>query len=153
MVSQIQYDTAKRLTAWVYYLLGVTDGMSASLETFKSLSPQPRPDAAWRITLRSELPPELAALRQPNGSTEAAARVIQQGFLQAVARTKRPATARLAYLEETVSLLPMKEAAKEHLPLGSRVRALIMEMDDSMPRWRALPQMEIIMKILHDELK
>lgn len=66
---------------------------------------------------------------------------------------KDQTTARLAYLEEQVSLLPMKEAARNHLPLGSKVRGLIMEMEDSMPRWRALPQMEIIIKLLHAELK
>jgi hypothetical protein len=37
--------------------------------------------------------------------------------------------------------------------LSSRARELIMEMDDSIPRGIALGQMEIISKIVDDELK
>lgn len=71
-----------RLAVWVFYLLGVTDGMSRSVETFKSLNPEPLNDPQWRTTLRSCLPSELAALRQPNASTEPAARIIEQELMR-----------------------------------------------------------------------
>jgi hypothetical protein len=47
----------------------------------------------------------------------------------------------------------MKEWARKYLPMTSRARALIMEMDDSMPRWMVLGQFDIIAKIVEDELK
>jgi hypothetical protein len=60
---------------------------------------------------------------------------------------------RLAWLEEDVSTLGFKEWARKYLPLSSKVRGLIMEMDDSMPRWRGVGQFEIISKLIEDELK
>ena len=60
---------------------------------------------------------------------------------------------RLAWLEEIVSTTGFKEWARKYLPLSSKVRGLIMEMDDSMPRWRGLGQFEIISKLVDDELK
>lgn len=61
--------------------------------------------------------------------------------------------ARLAWLEEDVSTLGFKEWARKYLPLSSKVRGLIMEMDDSMPRWRGVGQFEIMSKPVEDELK
>lgn len=63
------------------------------------------------------------------------------------------AEARLAWLEEDVSTLGFKEWARKYLPLSSKVRGLIMEMDDSMPRWRGVGQFEVISRLVEDELK
>jgi len=41
-----------------------------------------------------------------------------------------------------------KDWAEKYLPLSSRARELIMEMDDSMPRWMAVGQIDIITKIV-----
>jgi hypothetical protein len=60
---------------------------------------------------------------------------------------------RLAWLEEPVSTIGFKDWARKYLPLSSRARELIMEMDDSMPRWMAVGQFDIITKIVDDELK
>jgi hypothetical protein len=73
----------------MFYYLGVTDGISASLDTFKGLNPKPLNDAEWRTKLRSYLPPELAALRQPHSNEESAVRIIEQEFTQAFHGTKR----------------------------------------------------------------
>jgi hypothetical protein len=59
----------------------------------------------------------------------------------------------LAWLEEPVSTAGFKDWATKYLPPSSKARELIIEMDDSMPRWIALGQMEIISKIVGDELK
>jgi hypothetical protein len=59
---------------------------------------------------------------------------------------------RLAWLEEDVSTFGFKEWARKYLPLSSKVRGL-MEMDDSMPRWRGVGQFEIISKLVEDEFK
>ena len=65
-----------QVIAWVFYYLGVMDGSSATLETFKGLNPEPLKDAKWQTELRSYLPAELAALRQPHANRETAARVV-----------------------------------------------------------------------------
>jgi hypothetical protein len=68
----------------VYYYLGVIDGISAALESFKSLNPEPLKDAEWRTKLRSYLPPELAALRHPHADMGAAYRVLEREVEQAL---------------------------------------------------------------------
>jgi hypothetical protein len=73
----------------MYYYLGVRDGLSASLDSLNRRNPEPLKDAKWRVELRSYLPPELAALRQPNPNTELAARIIEREFMQVLHRTKR----------------------------------------------------------------
>jgi len=65
--------------------------MSAALDTMKSLNPEPLKDLEWQKTLRSYLPPQLAALRQPQADRAAAAEVIIEEFEAALHRTiKRP---------------------------------------------------------------
>ena len=54
-------------------------------------------------------------------------------------------------LDDVVSLAGFKAIAKK-LPERSLARALILEMDDSVPRWMALGQLLIIDKILHRDL-
>jgi len=71
----------------VFYYLGVIDGMSRSLETFKGV--EPLNDYEWQTRMRSHLPPELAALRQPNANGEPAVGILEQEFMQAVHGTKR----------------------------------------------------------------
>ena len=53
---------------------------------------------------------------------------------------------------DVVSLVDLKEFARK-LPATYRARELILEMDDSMPRWMAGGQLLVINKILHDDLK
>jgi hypothetical protein len=89
LVSQIVDDGLNRIIAWIFYYLGVTDGMSASLEIFKTPNPESPIDAEWQTKLRSYLPPELAALRHPNANKESAARVIEQEFMEVMQKTKR----------------------------------------------------------------
>ena len=91
MDSRVNEAVLDRVTAWIFYYLGITDGMLASLETFKILNPQPLKDAEWQTKLRSFLPPELAALRQPNANQEPAVRIIEQEFMRVLHRTKRQA--------------------------------------------------------------
>lgn len=55
-------------------------------------------------------------------------------------------------LVDVVSLRDMKEFAKK-LPMTSKARELILDMDDSMPRWEVLEQLMVISKILDDDLK
>jgi hypothetical protein len=78
-----------RAIACTFYYLGIVDGMCASLETFKGLNPEPLKDAAWQTTLRSYLPPELAALRHPDANRAAAVTVIVEEFKEFLARRKR----------------------------------------------------------------
>ena len=54
-------------------------------------------------------------------------------------------------LTDVVSLADLKEFAKK-LPPTYRSRELILEMDDSMPRWMAVGQLLVIDKILRDDL-
>ena len=54
-------------------------------------------------------------------------------------------------MEDVVSLREMKEFAKK-LPMTSKARELILDMDDSMPRWEVLGQLMVISKILEDDL-
>lgn len=74
-INEARFD---RVIVWIYYCLGINDGMSASVEFLKTLNPEPLKDAEWRTTLRSFLPPELAALRQPQSNLEPAVRLIEQ---------------------------------------------------------------------------
>ena len=78
----------ERAIVWLYYYLGVSDGISLSLETLKSLNPEPLKDHEWRVKLRGLLPPELAALRQPNADVEPAAKLIEREVLRAVQKAK-----------------------------------------------------------------
>jgi hypothetical protein len=73
----------------VYYYLGFVDGMSATLESFRGLNPEPFEDAEWRGKLRDYLPPELAALRQPHADIGSARRVIQREVERALQKPKR----------------------------------------------------------------
>ena len=74
----------ERAIVWLYYYLGVSDGISMSLETLKSLNPEPLKDHECRVKLRGLLPPELAALRQPNADIEPASKLIEREVLGAV---------------------------------------------------------------------
>jgi hypothetical protein len=78
-----------RLIIWMYYYLGVTDDISAALESFKGIYAETLKDAEWRVELRNYLPPELAALRQPNANTEPAFQMIEREAVQALQKTKR----------------------------------------------------------------
>ncbi|MFI5449017.1 MAG: hypothetical protein ACHQ03_04530 [Candidatus Bathyarchaeia archaeon] len=69
-----------RAIVWTYYYLGICDGLSASLETLRSLNPEPLKDAEWRNKWRGYLPPQLAALRHPHADDAAAAEIIIQEF-------------------------------------------------------------------------
>ena len=83
-VSQVDDNGVTRAIVWTYYYLGVCDGMSAALESFKSLNPEPLKDLEWQNQLRSYLPPQLAALRQPNADRVPAAEIILQEFKTAL---------------------------------------------------------------------
>jgi hypothetical protein len=85
-VSQVDDNRITRATVWTYYYLGVCDGMSAALESLKSLNPEPREDAEWRIKLRKYLPLQLATLRQSNADLEPAVDLIAHGFKAALRR-------------------------------------------------------------------
>ena len=76
----LRADDAKldRLLIWLYYYLGVRDGMSVSLQFLNSRNPEDLKDAEWRTMLRSWLPPELASLREPHAKLEPAVRLITQ---------------------------------------------------------------------------
>ena len=80
--SRINEDKLNHVITWIYYYLGISDGMSASLEFLKTLNPEPLKDAEWRTTLRSFLPPELAALRKPHAQLEPATKLIEQQFTE-----------------------------------------------------------------------
>jgi hypothetical protein len=88
VVRRVDEARLNRATAWVFYYLGVTDGISASLESLKAPNPEPPNDAEWRTKLRSFLPPELAALRHPNANQELAARIIVQEFMRGLQRAE-----------------------------------------------------------------
>ena len=62
-----------------------------------------------------------------------------------------PITAQKIRLDDVVSLVGFKAIAKK-LPERSLARALILEMDDSVPRWMALGQLLVIDKILCRDL-
>jgi hypothetical protein len=87
--SQVDDNGVTRAIVWTYYYLGVCDGMSTALETFKSLNPEPLRDLEWQNQLRGYLPPQLAALRQPDGDRTAAAEIIIQEFEAALHKTIR----------------------------------------------------------------
>jgi hypothetical protein len=89
LVSRVDDARLNRATAWIFYYLGVTDDMSASLESLKTLNPEHLNDARWRTKLRNYLPPELAALRLPNAPREPAARVLEAELLEGLRRAKR----------------------------------------------------------------
>ena len=89
MVSTIDDVGESRAIAWIFYYLGVIDGTSATLEIFKGLSPEPLKDAEWQTELRSYLPRELAALRQPHANRETAVRMIMQEFKEMLLRRKQ----------------------------------------------------------------
>ena len=73
----------------MYYYLGVRDGISANLDSLNRRNPEPLKDAKWRVELRSYLPVELAALRQPNVDQEAVARKIQQEMVEILHKSSR----------------------------------------------------------------
>lgn len=66
-----------RATVWMFYYLGIVDGISSALESFKGLNPDRLKDAEWRVKLRNYLPPELAPLGQPHSDIEPAVRIIE----------------------------------------------------------------------------
>jgi len=78
--SGVNEAALKRVIPWVFYYLGIIDGMSRCLETFKGLNPEPLNDREWQTELRNRLPPELAALRRPHASGEPAIRIIKAGI-------------------------------------------------------------------------
>jgi hypothetical protein len=82
-VSRDDDNRVTRATVWMYYYLGLCDGMSATLE---SLNTEPRKDADWRNKLRKYLPIQLAALRQPNADPEPAVDLIAHEFKAALRR-------------------------------------------------------------------
>jgi hypothetical protein len=86
---RVNEDAWHRVRVWMFYILGIIDGMSSCLESFKELNPKPRTDAEWRTRMRSQLPPELAALRQPNADGEPAVRIMEQEYTKATQGTKR----------------------------------------------------------------
>lgn len=88
MVRRVDEAGLNRAIAWLFYYLGVNDGMSASLETLKTLNPEPLKDAEWRLRLRSYLPPKLAALRQPHADQKSAARKIEEEFVRTLQKNK-----------------------------------------------------------------
>jgi len=89
VVSRADDVAESRAIAWAFYYLGVIDGASATLETFKGLNPEPLKDTEWQTELRRYLPPELAALRQPHANRETAVRMIVQEFKEMLLRRKQ----------------------------------------------------------------
>src|SRR5208282_1387857 len=79
-VSRVDDNRVTHATVWTYYYLGVCDGMSAALESLKSLNPEPLKDLEWQNQLRGYLPPQLAALRQPHADRVPAAEIIIHEF-------------------------------------------------------------------------
>lgn len=59
MGSRVNEAALKRATAWTFYYLGVIDGMSRTLESFRSLNPEPVNDLEWQTELQSHLPPRI----------------------------------------------------------------------------------------------
>ncbi len=82
MTLRINEAKFEQLLVWVYYYLGIRDGMSASLELLNAHNPEALKDAEWQTTLRSFLPPELAALREPHANEDPAVKLIGQQFTE-----------------------------------------------------------------------
>jgi len=80
-------DKLTRAIAWTYYYLGVCGGMSAALDSLKSLNQDPLKDLDWQNMLRSYLPSQLAALRQPHADRTPAAEIIVREFEAALHKT------------------------------------------------------------------
>ncbi len=89
MGSRVNEVAMNRVTLWMFYYLGIIDGMSRCLESFKSLNAEPMGDYEWQRRMRSQLPPELAALRQPNANGAPAVRIMEQEYSKATHETKR----------------------------------------------------------------
>lgn len=89
MFSRVDEARLNRATVWMYYYLGVRDGMSASVDSLNRRDPEPLKDAKWRVELRSYLPAELAALRLPNAHLKSAPRIIEEEFVNVVKKTTR----------------------------------------------------------------
>ncbi|MGA2625474.1 MAG: hypothetical protein ABSF63_00245 [Candidatus Bathyarchaeia archaeon] len=89
MGPRVNEAAMKRVTLWMLYYLGIIDGMSRCVESFKSFNPEPIGDHEWQREMRSHLPPELAALRQPNANGAPAVRIIEQEYTKATHETKR----------------------------------------------------------------
>jgi uncharacterized protein (DUF849 family) len=60
MKTRIDKARLNRATIYFYYYLGVTDGISAALESFKGLSHELPKDAKWRVEFRMMLASSLA---------------------------------------------------------------------------------------------
>lgn len=76
-MSPVDEAKLNRVIVWMYYYLGIRDGISANLDSLNRRNPEPLKDAKWRIALRSYLPIELATLRQTNADQESAARAAE----------------------------------------------------------------------------
>ena len=110
----------ERAVVWLYYYLGVSDGISVSLETLKTLNPEPLKDHECRVKLRGLLPPELAALREPNADIEPASKLIEREVLDAVQRVKLQ---RLKKREKSkIQAAPRIHSNADISPLGEEAR-------------------------------